>query len=1132
MRSLILGGILVVVTAFAWWFQANPSFGATILQSFQLATDPDSGECLETDGTNNVWDTCGGSGGGSSNATTTSDYIIYKEGGLTKAYSTNTFSVISSDAAADVVLRAVITHATSTLSQRGADIYVRPGDYYLYATTTFYGLNTNLSNTFKLWGAGQDSTRFIVVGNSDGFHLRNWVKVDFRNFGMALEDYGNGITALSGNGNADRSVWNSNFDGLFFQATSTDYAGHAFLMGNDFRSTYNNINFQAIPNCIKSYAESSAFNNGDNVYQNIMCSSFGNTLSGTIAYEFHGELGGGIQNQGVFNMVNAFANSGSKTAWSLHRVKRVRATGINAEGFATTTEIYDGSTENSIEFTYLIGSTTPSTYFYISSDSLSNSIGCAYVNSYSGNHVLFTDLNTSANKPNMLQGVRGHNCTLEGSGVYSYSTTSQSIVRDIHNNITGDDTSNLMKLTGDSLWFNYGAGFDALAKYVGAALRFYTNDINTFSIEDDGDVIVEADDLKVVTGDYQHGDLMDFYPNTDLGNTSIGFRIATSTADTIQLQGLGTTEITVLDDIRLWTQGTGNATSTFRITGETLGDFRGGYLQYDHFADLFNLGVHNATDSASSSDINIIQLERDGTDVRTNASTLFSFTKASTTRLSVFDKGFFGGTATTTIRGDNATSTFAGKVAIATTTTNTTDALQLGWNNRIMLETNQLWETASGYQSDLIRLVARDDEAKPAITWYDASSTVTTYPGGAPGLAIASIIAHDYLTFPTNRHQHISIETKNGTDNELHSRFECLWGYDDGDAGGYCGTTSNYDFKVIGGDMLVTVGDIRHGSDFSILPNWLLGNTTRGLNISTSSVDNLRLFAMGGTEIEIADDMRFWQNAATSTIRFAGEAANNFQGGFVKYDHFANSYNIGVHNTADSLTTSDIDVLKIDRDGTDIFTNASTLLNLSKASTTRLSVFGGFWAGGSATTTITSAGFLGVASSTPWRTLSVTGTMANTGMTGATGGTNNDVCITTAGDFINETTGVCVVSSGRFKKDIKPLEFSALDLVAQLNPVSFTPKEDDKADYDDRSYSLIAEEVAAVDPHLVRYGTDGLPRTLDDFALLSLHTKAIQELNDRLGETPKEERHLEWLAIAFLALIIIYQQRLIRRKVI
>ncbi len=149
-------------------------------------------------------------------------------------------------------------------------------------------------------------------------------------------------------------------------------------------------------------------------------------------------------------------------------------------------------------------------------------------------------------------------------------------------------------------------------------------------------------------------------------------------------------------------------------------------------------------------------------------------------------------------------------------------------------------------------------------------------------------------------------------------------------------------------------------------------------------------------------------------------------------------------------------------------------------------------------------GIVGIATSTPWRTFSVTGTVALDGLTAATGGTNNDVCIGASGDIIEESTGTCVVSSKRFKHDILTLDLSGIDLVSRLRPVSFSPNDNDVADFKDVKLGFIAEEVAEVDPHLAKYGTDGLPRTLDDHGILAIVTKAVQELI--LKVTGMEER--------------------------
>ena len=154
--------------------------------------------------------------------------------------------------------------------------------------------------------------------------------------------------------------------------------------------------------------------------------------------------------------------------------------------------------------------------------------------------------------------------------------------------------------------------------------------------------------------------------------------------------------------------------------------------------------------------------------------------------------------------------------------------------------------------------------------------------------------------------------------------------------------------------------------------------------------------------------------------------------------------------------------------------------------------------------------FLGVATSSPWRTLSVTGTMAVSGLTSATGGTNNDVCIVSATkELVEETTGVCVVSSRRYKHDIETLTISGLSTISKMRAVSYSPNDDDVADYGDTQYGFIAEELADIDPRLVKYGLDGLPRTLDDRALMSVMLKAIQEQQVQIEELQKEIEKLK-----------------------
>lgn len=187
---------------------------------------------------------------------------------------------------------------------------------------------------------------------------------------------------------------------------------------------------------------------------------------------------------------------------------------------------------------------------------------------------------------------------------------------------------------------------------------------------------------------------------------------------------------------------------------------------------------------------------------------------------------------------------------------------------------------------------------------------------------------------------------------------------------------------------------------------------------------------------------------------------------------------------------------------------------------------------GQATTTL-----FAIASSTASATTTLfsvrnTGAVFATALTSATGGTNNAVCINaTTGELINESTGACVVSSERYKHDITTLTTPALPFLLDLRPVSFAPNDDDMYDYEDQQIGFIAEEVAKIDPHLAKYGEDGLPRTLDDRALLALTVKAVQELAQReIGSvTRSAEENWQNILIGLLFLGLLYQGVQIRR---
>ncbi len=161
--------------------------------------------------------------------------------------------------------------------------------------------------------------------------------------------------------------------------------------------------------------------------------------------------------------------------------------------------------------------------------------------------------------------------------------------------------------------------------------------------------------------------------------------------------------------------------------------------------------------------------------------------------------------------------------------------------------------------------------------------------------------------------------------------------------------------------------------------------------------------------------------------------------------------------------------------------------------------FADFKAGGTSKFNVSNAGVVGIATSSPWRTLSVVGTVAFNGLTSSSVG--NAVCIATTKDIIDAGGTVCTSSSLRFKENVKTLEGGfGFDTLSQLRVVSFDYKKDSYSPEDRKeSYGFVAEEVERIDPNLVDYGYDGKPFTLKFEKILGLTVQAVQEMRRDLS---------------------------------
>lgn len=165
-------------------------------------------------------------------------------------------------------------------------------------------------------------------------------------------------------------------------------------------------------------------------------------------------------------------------------------------------------------------------------------------------------------------------------------------------------------------------------------------------------------------------------------------------------------------------------------------------------------------------------------------------------------------------------------------------------------------------------------------------------------------------------------------------------------------------------------------------------------------------------------------------------------------------------------------------------------------------------------------GNFGVATTSPWRTLAVTGTVGFDGLTGSAGLQVGILCLSANKEVINESVA-CVASAERYKQNIKNLNVG-LDELMRLRPVQFAWKPSyngalqSNPNFNGLQYSLIADEVQKIDPRLVTVttatttfeGKTYAPGTVDGLASANAWTgllvKSIQELNAKVDTQQKQ----------------------------
>ena len=147
----------------------------------------------------------------------------------------------------------------------------------------------------------------------------------------------------------------------------------------------------------------------------------------------------------------------------------------------------------------------------------------------------------------------------------------------------------------------------------------------------------------------------------------------------------------------------------------------------------------------------------------------------------------------------------------------------------------------------LIRLQYLTDEAKALIAYVDKN-----------GIEKVWLAAHDYLTYPDNRHKHFSIETsdlENKKQTRLGIEYDC--GYD-------CDIHFNQSNVRISrnqgqrnGNLLMEGGVFKHSGTFSFYPS-ALTNGSKALQIGLSGEPFIR--TAGGSVVRIDDSVEVTGN--------------------------------------------------------------------------------------------------------------------------------------------------------------------------------------------------------------------------------------------------------------------------------
>ncbi len=507
---------------------------------------------------------------------------------------------------------------------------------------------------------------------------------------------------------------------------------------------------------------------------------------------------------------------------------------------------------------------------------------------------------------------------------------------------------------------------------------------------------------------------------------------------------------------------------------------------------------------------------------------LQQFSQASSTRQSIVDRLYLGGTATTTIVGDSATSTFSGGLTLTAGHVNLASGSVYLINNAAVLTGTALGAAVTGSSLTSVGALTAGsiggsfgaiNIGSNALTAGAGSVTSLTNSGtlSVTGLAALSgqasttrLSVFDTLYIGANATTTLQGETtgtstirgfltvsgSNSTSTFSGNLVAATTSLTQLTLTGGATSTAGQGWNLTSGCFAINgvcVGGGGGGVSLSAANTWTALQTFSAGTLSTaSSTFSANLHVAGvfnASSTLLFDSNRVsFLNSATTTVKdnvlFAWTIATTTTGSpLFQIDTTSGSERV----TVGSVYTSDVIIGAVGTTTNLVFEESSTIHGQGVNTLT-------FGTTGDKINFAVNTGF---GTSSPYNKLSVDGSVAIANLS-QTEGTFHSLCLNpTTFNVIQDNDDTCSSSSARYKHDITGLNINGLAIVNSLKPSSYV--------YNDESFKqevywgFIAEDMAATDlqfgTNLTDFDQQGRPQDYYQRAVLAVTVAAIQELN-------------------------------------